>query len=144
MDDTSVVGVIQAINKLNNTYFTKDDEGLMLVISKIASSIFRNSINNDAKTKTHNTLRKLLAAALSLHTCKSIHSMLLDGERLLIHDFDIEQVQIYLNDDGWLYRITGDGIKKRIKTDCGIIGKVGFILKINPLGILRPSYGPKQ
>lgn len=83
-DDTNVVGVIQAINKLNNTYFTKDDEGVMLVISKIATSIFKNSLNNDTKTKTHNTLRKLLAAALSLHACKNIQQMLIEGERILV------------------------------------------------------------
>ena len=36
-------GVIQALNK-NRGYFTKDDEGLMILISKIASIMLKNAL----------------------------------------------------------------------------------------------------
>ena len=41
-DSKGVIGVLQCINKLKG-YFTKDDEGLMKIVTCLAAIILRNS-----------------------------------------------------------------------------------------------------
>jgi GAF domain-containing protein len=56
-----LLGVIQAINKLNG-YFTKDDEGLLTILGNLAGIVLRNSISYDEQLLFHNSLRHILKA----------------------------------------------------------------------------------
>jgi GAF domain-containing protein len=50
---------VQAINK-NGGFFTKDDEGLLLILSQLAGVVLRNSLQYDEQLLFHNNLRHIL------------------------------------------------------------------------------------
>lgn len=62
-----VVGVMQAINKgsiENVEFFTTDDEGLMSILSRLASVVFKNSLFNDSTNQVANELRQMVKVGL--------------------------------------------------------------------------------
>jgi hypothetical protein len=86
-----VVGVIQAINKNNKSkdFFTKDDEGLMSILVRMASTIFRNSLFYDSKLVVQNQLRQLVYAAIQLSGSRTLKHLIRTAEDSLFKLFDI-------------------------------------------------------
>jgi hypothetical protein len=55
------LGVVQAINKRGTVaYFTKDDEGLLSILSSLAGVALRNSMTYDDQVTFLNSLRAAL------------------------------------------------------------------------------------
>ena len=65
----TLVGVLQSINKQDG-FFTKDDEGLLQMISQLASSAIRNSLFNEERSEFNNSLRMLLKTSNILSGCE--------------------------------------------------------------------------
>ena len=62
-----IVGVMQAINKGtidNIEFFTTDDEGLLAILTRLASVVFRNSLYNDSTNQVANELRQLVKVGI--------------------------------------------------------------------------------
>lgn len=59
------IGVIQAINK-NSGIFTKDDEGLLTILSSLANTIIKNSMYFDKEKLFHNSLRAILNVSIRI------------------------------------------------------------------------------
>lgn len=52
LEQKCVVGVLQATNKLGHrakNHFTKNDEGIMSILARLCSSLFRTSLYHDGK-----------------------------------------------------------------------------------------------
>lgn len=62
--------MIQAINKYHG-YFGKDDEGLILLISYMASGVIKNSLYHDGKTMIQSNLYTLIQSGISMNKCKT-------------------------------------------------------------------------
>jgi hypothetical protein len=59
--ECKIKGVVQAINKRGNiAFFTKDDEGLLSILSSLAGIVLRNSMTYDEQITFLNSLRASL------------------------------------------------------------------------------------
>lgn len=60
------LGVLQAINKRGNiAFFTKDDEGLLSILSNLAGIVLKNSMTYDEQVTFLNSLRASLKVRIN-------------------------------------------------------------------------------
>lgn len=59
-------GVLQAINKNEGEFFTKEDEGLMQIMAQLATAVLRNSLYHDEREIFHNSMKLLLESGKAL------------------------------------------------------------------------------
>ncbi|EAR87759.3 GAF domain protein (macronuclear) [Tetrahymena thermophila SB210] len=119
-DGINVLGVIQSVNKLKG-YFTKDDEGLMLVISQLASIVLRNSEQFDQTMLFQNNLRTLLQTGIQLSTCLNLEEFIPKAEKKLQDLFNSNKGKILIVDEQQkkLFSIHSDS-KQKVYHELGV------------------------
>lgn len=90
-----ILGVSQAINKLEGT-FTKEDEGLLNLLSNLAGIILKNSLQYDEEMLLFNNLRHVLRSAIFLNSFLDLGSLLVNAEKRLGDMMNVEQSRIFL------------------------------------------------
>ncbi|KRX08165.1 hypothetical protein PPERSA_01710 [Pseudocohnilembus persalinus] len=94
----TVNGVLQCVNKCKG-YFTQDDQQLIQVICQVASMTLRNAKQFDDNILVHNNLRQALKSGILLNGKLDEVDLLLEGEKQLRENFNVQKVKIYYIDD---------------------------------------------
>jgi GAF domain-containing protein len=118
------IGVVQAINKKGSAaVFSKDDEGLLMILATLAGAVLRNSLNYDDLKVFHNNLRSSLKIGIALTSCHGYNELIPTAEKKLKALMGGEQSRIILknadNDDLYTYK---EGEIERFPAKCGIAG----------------------
>eukprot|EP01016_Furgasonia_blochmanni_P010159 TRINITY_DN14281_c0_g1_i3.p1 TRINITY_DN14281_c0_g1~~TRINITY_DN14281_c0_g1_i3.p1 ORF type:complete len:286 (-),score=51.29 TRINITY_DN14281_c0_g1_i3:133-990(-) len=119
-----VLGVIQAINK-HNGIFTKDDEGLLMILAQLAAQILRNSMSFDEQLLFHNTLRHCLKTGITLNAYLGFEKLLPQAEKKIKKLMGVEASRIFLvsNKTQELIRVNPENSQlMRFPINCGIAG----------------------
>lgn len=95
-DNNRVTGAIQAINKLNNASFSKDDEGLLEILANSAGVILRNSLHYDEQLLFQNNLRHILKTGILLNSIFSYNELIPNAEKVLKNTMNVDQSKILL------------------------------------------------
>ncbi|KAL4450298.1 hypothetical protein ABPG74_009004 [Tetrahymena malaccensis] len=97
-NQSHIIGVLQAINKKDGDFFTKEDESLLIIISQLATAVLRNSLYHDEREAYHNNLKSLVNTGIDLSKEKSIKSLIVRSTAILIDKFDVQQARIWIYD----------------------------------------------
>ena len=104
-NDGDVFGAIQAINKLGrkDAAFNNDDEELLSIFSEQASAILKNELNKNEYSIQINRLKNINSYSVRIHNINNIKEFIEDTEKTICSMFDLSDVQILFNLDGFLY-----------------------------------------
>ncbi len=104
-NDGDVFGAIQAINKLGrkDAAFNNDDEELLSIFSEQASAILKNELNKTEYSIQINRLKNINSYSVRIHNINNIKDFIEDTEKTICSMFDLSDVQILFNLDGFLY-----------------------------------------
>ena len=109
-NDGDVFGAIQAINKLGNkdSSFNNDDEELLSIFSQQASAILKNEINKNQHYIQINKLKNINSYSVQIHNIHNLKDFVNDTEKIICSMFDLSDVQILFNLNGFLYDFKKD------------------------------------
>ncbi|EAR98560.2 GAF domain protein (macronuclear) [Tetrahymena thermophila SB210] len=142
-NQSHIIGVLQAINKKDGDFFTKEDESLLIIISQLATAVLRNSLYHDEREAYRNNLKSLVNTGIDLSKEKSIKTLIVRSTAILIDKFDVQQARIWIydlqqnqliryfvDDDQVLSILQGQAINEEVikeekcQLDQGIIGHI--------------------
>ena len=121
--DGECIGVIEAINKLNNSVFTDDDQEVLKILSNEAASIFKSISYNDNNKYLVVTLSYILDYSIKIQFVDDIHEFLKITEDLILNVFNCLETAIYFLKDGYLLRYFKNKECKKYDINFGIVGK---------------------
>ncbi|EDK31422.2 GAF domain protein (macronuclear) [Tetrahymena thermophila SB210] len=120
-----VMGVLQVTNKLNQSFFTKDDEGILKVIAMLSENILKNSVFNDERAEFYNSLRSLYTYSVDAIQCQSLQELIETSYVFLNRGLNIPHSKIVIFDKILQQFFTyQNGVKVYFETKEGIVGKV--------------------
>ncbi len=90
---------MQAINKKSADFFTKDDEGILCILSVLSYTIIRNAMSMHDRISNQNTLRDMVDVSQLLYSLPTEMDLIMEAERLLIERFDYCNALVYLVDE---------------------------------------------
>ena len=137
-------GVIQAVNKKPGSdnvirSFSKDDEGLLAMVSKIAANSFRNSQTANDQILIHNSLRSILKCGIYLNTFRTAKDLGRAAESKLMQLFNSRESKLYYLDKSGsqIWRYTANAKKVIYQKSSGVLGqaidKKCIVLVSNPM-----------
>lgn len=118
-----ILGVSQAINKLDGL-FTKEDEGLLNLLSNLAGIILKNSLQFDEQILLHNNLRHVLKSGIYLNSFLELENLLMNAEKRLRDMMNVEEARLYLIDlnEKVFIRFEENTIIKKFSIKTGLVG----------------------
>lgn len=118
-----ILGVSQAINKLDGV-FTKEDEGLLNLLSNLAGIILKNSLQYDEEMMLFNNLRHVLKSGIYLNSFLDLENLLRNAEKKLSDMMNVEEARIFLIDlnKKMFRRFVENGQTKEFPLKIGLIG----------------------
>lgn len=118
-----ILGVSQAINKLDGI-FTKEDEGLLNLLSHLAGIILKNSLQYDEQMLLHNNMRHVLRSGIYLNSFLDLTTLLINAEKRLRDMLNVEDARIFLVDlkEQVFTRFEDNGTMKKFQLKTGLVG----------------------
>ena len=118
-----ILGVSQAINKLDGI-FTKEDEGLLNLLSNLAGIILKNSLQYDEQMMLHNNMRHVLRSGIYLNSFLDIETLLINAEKRLKDMMNVEEARIFIVDlkEKVFNRFEDNGSLRKFPLKTGIVG----------------------
>ena len=117
------IGVIEAINKLDNSVFTDEDQEVLKILSQEAASIFKSISYHDNNKYLVVTLYSIIDFSIKIQFVDDIHEFCRIMEDTVLNVFNCLETAIYFLKDGHLIRYFKNKEYKTYDINFGIIGK---------------------
>lgn len=116
-------GVIEAINKINSA-FSEDDQELLKLLSKEASSIFKSLAYNDNNKYLVTKLHLIIDYSLKIQYINNKYELSKITEETLLNLFNCMNSVMYFIKDNFIIKYKNENEYEKYDMNLGIVGKV--------------------